>query len=185
MQDTRIVELFFERSEQAVDALSLKYGALFARIAGDFLGEKADIEETVNDLYLALWNNIPPERPENLKAYAVRILRNLAVKRYHANTAQKRSSPFDVALEEISPYLPGGQTPEEALSAKELGRKINAFLATQEKQDRIFFVRRYYLAETPAQIGRALGRSAHYVSVRLHRTREKLKTYLLREGVEI
>ncbi len=182
MEDTRIVDLFFARAEQAVGEVSKKYGALFARIAGDFLVEAGDVQETVNDLYLALWNSIPPNRPENLKAYAVRILRNLAVKRYHTNTAQKRSSPYDVALEEIATYLPGGQRPEDMLSAKELGRVINRFPAGLEQQDRIFFVRRYYLAQTPAQIGRELGRTSHYVSVRLHRVREKLRQELIKEG---
>ncbi len=185
MNDKEIMDLFFERSERAVDALSGKYGPLFRKIAADILGVCPDAEETVNDLYLALWNNIPPARPENLKSYAVRILRNLAIKRYHANTAQKRNSHYDVALEEIADYLPGGQSPEELLEARELGSLINRFLAGLEKQDRIFFVRRYYLAETPAAIGRAVGKSAHYVSVRLHRVRKDLKEYLIREGIAV
>ncbi len=182
MEDQRIVDLFYARAEQAIGEVSQKYGTLFARIAGDFLVEEGDVQEAVNDLYMALWNSIPPNRPANLKAYAVRILRNLAVKRYHANTAQKRSSPYDVALEEIAPYLPGGPKPEDMLSVKELGGLINGFLAGLEKQDRIFFVRRYYLAQTPAQIGREMGRTSHYVSVRLHRVREKLRQELVKEG---
>ncbi len=181
MPDNKILDLFFERSERAIAVVSEKYGALFHRIAGDFLTEDPDVEETVNDLYLALWNSIPPARPENFKAYALKILRNLSVKRYHAQTAQKRSSPYDVALEEIAPFLPGGTTPEEELSAKELGAAINRFLGGLSKQERIFFVRRYYLAQTPAQIGNEMGKTAHYVSVHLHRTREKLKEYLISE----
>ncbi len=184
MDDQRMIDLFFERSEQAIEAVTEKYGSLFVRIAENFLGQQ-EAEEAVNDLYFTLWNQIPPERPKHFKAYAVKILRNIAVKRHHADTAQKRSSRYEVALEEIAPYLPGGQTPEEVLSAKELAKQLNAFLGTLSRQDRAFFVRRYYLGESPAQIGRALGKTSHYVSVRLHRIRERLRVYFVREGIYI
>ncbi len=185
MEDQQIVALFLERSEQALDTLKIKYGRLFIGIALDHLGDPADADEVVSDLYLALWNNIPPEKPKNLKTYAVRILRNLCIKRFYANTAQKRSSQYQVALDEIAPYLPGGVTPEEALSAKELGQLINGFLAKLPARDRVTFVRRYYLAESPEHIGKELGHSGHYISVRLHRIREKLRKYLTREGIEV
>ncbi len=183
MKDQQITAMLYARSELELEQLKKKYGPLFARIARDFLGCQADVEEIMNDLYFALWNRIPPDRPENLSGYALRILRNLCIKRFHSNNAQKRGSQYQVALEEIAPYLPGGQTPEEVLSAKELTRVLNAFLREQGEEDRSIFIRRYYLAETPAQIGRAMGRSGHFVSVRLHRMREKLRESLVREGI--
>ncbi len=185
MDDQKIIRLLYARSEQAVDALSKKYGPLFRQIAVDILGSGRDAEEAVNDLYLALWDNIPPERPENLKAYAVRVLRNISVKRYHSNAAQKRNSHYDVALEEIAEFLPGADTPEEILDAKELTRLLDAFLDGLSARDRVFFLRRYYMAETPAQIGREMGYSAQYISLRLHRVRKHLKDYLMREGIVV
>ncbi len=185
MDDRQIVAMLFERSEQGLDQLKTKYGALFTRIAQRYLADASDAEEVISDLYLALWRNIPPERPESLKAYSATILRNLCLKCIRDRGAQKRSSQYAVSLEELAPYLPGGTEPEAELNARELGELVNRFLADLDKQDRVAFVRRYYLAETPVQIGKALGRSARYISVRLHRVREKLRAYLVREGIEI
>ncbi len=185
MEDGQIIAMLVERSERGLGELKSKYGALFRHIAMGYLADASDAEEVVGDLYLALWRQIPPDKPENLKSYATAILRNLCLKRFQQENAQKRRSQYTVALEEIAPYLPGGQTPEEVLSARELAGLINSFLGKQSKNDRIAFVRRYYLAETPEEIGQALGKSGHYISVRLHRVREKLRKYLVREGIEV
>ncbi|MBQ3866058.1 MAG: sigma-70 family RNA polymerase sigma factor, partial [Clostridia bacterium] len=92
MDDEKIIELFFARSEEALDALAQKYGRLLRGVAGNVLADPRDTEECLNDAYLALWNKIPPEKPDPLSAYVCRVVRNLAVKRYHRNTAEKRNS---------------------------------------------------------------------------------------------
>ena len=100
MDDSKIIELFYERSEQAIIELSKKYGTVCTKVAKNILNDVRDTEECVNDAYLGAWNTIPPQRPNPLLSYVCRIVRNLAIKKYHANTAVKRNSIYDVALDE-------------------------------------------------------------------------------------
>lgn len=86
-EDSQIIALFFARAEAAIAALSEKYGADCRRIAANILKNTLDAEECVNDAYLAAWNTIPPQKPDPLRAYLLRIVRNIAITRYHANTA--------------------------------------------------------------------------------------------------
>ncbi len=185
MDDRKIIDLFFERSDQAVLELSSKYGRLMTSVAQGFLESREDVEEAVNDAYLGIWNTIPPNRPENLRDFAVRILRNCAITRFKANTAAKRGYGYTVALEEIEGCFAAAGSPEEALSAKETWELIESFLSRLDRQSRILFVSRYYLGKKPAQIGRELDMSSHRVSVRLHRIRESLRDFLVKEGVSL
>ena len=102
MEDTKIIDLFFLRSETAVTELEQKYGTACKSLAFHILNSKEDAEECVNDAYLALWNNIPPNRPNPLRAYLCQIVRNLSIKKYKANTAKKRNSFYDMSLEELA-----------------------------------------------------------------------------------
>ena len=88
MEDSKIISLFFERSEQAIEALNQKYGAAVKKTAANILDDRLDVEECVNDTYLRVWNNIPPHTPDPLAGYVCKIARNLAVNRYHANRAE-------------------------------------------------------------------------------------------------
>lgn len=101
MEDQQIIRLFFERSEQAITELSRKYGALCFQIADNILDDPQDAEECVNDAWLGAWNSIPPQRPDPLRAYVCRIVRNLSLKKLRANSALKRSSRFEVSLSEL------------------------------------------------------------------------------------
>ena len=101
MDDKKIIELFYERSEQAITELSKKYGLLCEKIADNILNNHLDAEECVNDAYLAVWNTIPPQNPDSLVSYVCRIVRNQAIKKYHENTALKRNSIYDTSLDEL------------------------------------------------------------------------------------
>ncbi len=183
MDDESILDLFFERSEQAVGALAAKYGGLVRRVTGNILGNADDAEECENDVYLACWNTIPPSRPERLPGYVCRIARNLAVKRYRSNAAQKRNSHYDAALEELAECLAAPETTESRVEARELSAAVNAFLSTLNREDRQMFVRRYYFADSVSEIAAALHVSGGRVSVRLFRVRERLHHYLMKEGL--
>ena len=98
LDDRKIIELFFERSEQAIIELSKKYGSVCSKVALNILNNAQDTEECVNDAYLGTWNTIPPQNPNPLLSYVCRIVRNLAIKKYHTNPAAKRNSIYDVAL---------------------------------------------------------------------------------------
>ena len=181
MTDSEIVDLFFSRSEKAVTALSEKYGGLCMQIAQNILGSRQDAEECVNDAYLAVWDTVPPQRPEKLKSYVCRIARNIAAKRYRANTAQKRNGGFTAALEELSLCLPSAESVEGEAEARETARRINRFLELQPKENRVLFVLRYWQGASVEELAAQNGLSRHNVSVRLSRIRKQLKEYLSKE----
>lgn len=107
VKDDQIIALFFARSQQALTELDRKYGAVCSAVARNILKNPQDAEECVNDAYLGVWNTIPPQHPDPLLTYLCRIVRNRSIKRYHANTAQKRNSSYDVALDELTQCIPG------------------------------------------------------------------------------
>ena len=183
MEDQTIIDLFELRSEKAVGELADKYGKLCNRIAVNILKNERDAEECVNDAYLGVWNTIPPQKPEKLGSYVCRIVRNLAVKQYHYNTAQKRNSYYDAALEELSECLPSGENVEETCDARELSQVLNRFLATLDKESRMLFVRRYWYADSVSALAEMFQLNPHTVSVRLSRLRQKLNRFLKEEGI--
>ena len=135
--------------------------------------------------YLAVWNTIPPQKPDPLLTYVCRIVRNLALKKYHENTAKKRNSIYDVALDEIIDCIPASFSVEDELAAKEVAGMINSFLGTLDRQSRVMFVRRYWHADSIEDIAVMFHKSRHYISVRLSRIRKALKQYLETEGISV
>ncbi len=185
MEDNRIIELFYARSEQAIVELSRKYGTLCGRVAFNILNDRLDAEECVNDAYLGVWNTVPPQRPDPLPSYVCRIVRNLALKKYHANTARKRNSVYDAALDEIADCIPSSVSVEGEAEAKETARAIDAFLATLDRQSRLLFVRRYWFVDSVGELAEEFHLSRHAVSVRLSRIRKALEKHLIKEGVTL
>lgn len=181
MEDKDIIALLWRRSEDAITALTEKFGLRLQRLAENILLNERDAQECVNDTYLAVWNTIPPQRPNPLSPYILRLCKNIAVSRLRSSTAQKRSA-YEVALDELGDAI-GTDTLEQAISARELGRAIDAFLDTLGPEDRVIFLRRHWYGDSVQQIARNLKRSESNVSVRLHRIRNKLKTYLAKEGL--
>ena len=183
LDDSKIIELFYERSEQAIIELSNKYGTVCTKVANNILNDVRDTEECVNDAYLGAWNTIPPQRPNPLLSYVCRIVRNLAIKKYHANTASKRNSIYDVALDELENCFPAAETVEDEFNASETALVIDRFLETLDRDNRVMFVRRYWHSDSITDLAELFQTSNHNISVRLSRTREKLKKYLIQEGV--
>ena len=183
MTDTEIINLFFERSEQAITELAKKHGSAVARVARNILGNEQDTEECVNDTYLGAWNAIPPHKPSPLRTFVCKIARNLATMKYHSNTAEKRNSQYDLALEELKECLSDTGSVEEAYEAKELKEAINSFMATLNYSDRFIFVRRYWYSDPVKDIAKMADSTTNSVTVRLFRIREKLRLYLEKEGL--
>ena len=185
MDDKNIIELFYERSEQAITELSKKYGLLCKKVADNILNNHLDAEECVNDAYLAVWNTIPPQNPDSLVSYVCRIVRNQAIKKYHENTALKRNSIYDTSLDELEEVLPSSASVEGELEAKEVSAIIDRFLETLDKQSRTMFIRRYWYSDSIEEIALSFKTSKHYISVRLSRIRKALKKHLVKEGVSV
>lgn len=185
MNDERIIELFFERSEEAVRELNEKYGRVCYSLSYNIVGNSQDAEECVNDAYLGAWNAIPPARPNPLLAFICKIVRNISLKRYERNTAAKRNNIYDVALEELEACLASSATVEEKITEHELSRIIESFLASLSKENRVIFLRRYWFFDSYADISARVGLTEKNVSVRLTRIRKELREYLLEREVLI
>ena len=181
MEDKKIIELLFARAQNAITELAAKFGKQLQRIAFNILQNPLDAEECTNDTYLALWNAIPPASPDPLAPYVYRTGRNTALKRLHRDTAKKRDNRYDVSLEELNECLPG-ETMEQMVDARELGRAMDRFLDTKPKESRYIFVRRYWFGDSVDEIAKELKLQENAVYVRLNRIRNSLKEYLLKEG---
>lgn len=185
MEDIQIIQLFWERSEQAIGALAHKYGMLLQEIAMGILHNREDAEECENDTYLRTWNTIPPEKPNSLKAYTGRIVRNLSLDRLRYRNRRKRQSEMDLVLSELSDCIPDPDASVEASADDSLIQAIETFLGTLDSQTRVLFLRRYFCMESTLELSARYGLSASNVSTRLNRVRKRLKEYLLKEGLMV
>ena len=183
MEDSKIIDLLFERSEQAIEALDRQFGPLVKKTASNILRNGQDVEECANDTWLAVWNSVPPRRPEPLGSYVCRIARNLAVSRLRTKTAAKRDGGFELVLDELAECVPSGTNLERELEARELLAAVNRFLSALEYDDRFVFVRRYWYADSVRDIAAAMRVKENQVSLRLFRIREKLRKKLQKEGL--
>ena len=183
MDDNAIIELFFNRSEQAIRELDGKYGKVCHSLSYNILHSSQDAEECVNDAYLGTWNAIPPARPNPLLAFLCRIVRNLSLMRYHADRAAKRDGgSYTVALEELEGCLASPQTVERDMEEQELVRLIEDFLDTLSPENRVLLMRRYWFSDSYGEIAARTGLSEKNVSVRLTRIRKQLRNYFEERG---
>lgn len=186
MEDAKIVQLYWDRSEQAIPATADKYGSYCTSIARNILGDPGDAEECVNDTYWKAWNSMPPNRPAILSTFLGKITRNLSLNKYKHNTADKRGgSQAEVVLDELAELVSGADSVEQELDRKELIKAIDRFLGTLSAEQRAIFVRRYWYFDHVSDLAVRFGRSQNYVSVTLIRLRLKLRNYLLERGFEL
>ena len=183
IDDEKIIDLFFERSEQGIRELDNKYGAICHNLSYNIVNNRQDAEECVNDAYLGAWNAIPPARPNPLLSYLVKIVRNISLKIYWRKEAAKRSSHYTIALEEIEACIADQKTVEDEIEARELARIIEDFLDTLTVENRVIFMRRYWFSDSYKDIAELVGLSEKNISVRLTRIREKMKQYLIEREV--
>lgn len=185
IDDEKIIELFFERSEQGIRELDKKYGKICHNLSYSILNNRQDAEECVNDAYLGAWNAIPPARPVPLLSYIVKIVRNISLKLYWRKEAAKRNSSYTVALQEIENCIADWKNVEDEILAGELARIIEDFLDTLTLENRVIFMRRYWFCDSYKDIAGFVGLSEKNISVRLTRIREKMKQYLIEREVFI
>lgn len=185
LDDKSIIELFFDRSEKAIEELDSKYGKLCHKLSHNILNNRQDAEECVNDAYLSVWNAIPPAKPDPLRAYLCKVVRNLSLKSYYKKAAEKRNSAYDIAMQELEDCLSAPDTVETELETKELKRMIESFLDTLSEENRMVFLRRYWFSDSYAEIAERVGISQKNVSMRLVRIRNQLKQYLVKREVYV
>ena len=184
MDDLSIIELYFARDEQAIKETDTKYGKLCHSIAYNILNNNEDSEECVNDTYIGVWNTIPPTRPNNFMAFVCRITRNLSLKRIEAMARQKRSQATIVSLDELAEVL-SDESIADGISDEDIGKAISDFLRNEKEDARNVFIRKYYFFDSIGDIAKRYGFTESKVKNMLYHTRNKLKEYLIKEGVEI
>ena len=184
MDDQQIIDLYFDRNEQAISETDMKYGKLCHNIAYNILSNREDSEECVNDTYIGVWNAIPPTRPNNFMAFVCRIARNLSLKRLEFLKREKRSADVILSLDELSAVLPDERYAPD-VSDEDVGRLISQFLRTQKEDVRNVFIRKYYFFDSVKEIAERYSFTESKVKNMLFYTRNKLKDYLIKEGVEI
>ena len=183
MDDSAIVQLYFDRSEDAISETDRKYGPYCYTIAHNILANKEDAEESVSDTYLAAWNAMPPRRPSILSTFLGKIIRRLSIDRWRIRTAYKRGGgELPLALDELSECVSGGETPEQTLMRRQLALRFNQFLQGLPETERSVFLCRYWYIDSIAQIAERFGFTESKVTSMLHRTRGKLRTWLEKEG---
>ena len=186
MEDHKIIDLYWQRSEQAITESSNKYGPYCRTISYNILHNNEDVHECVNDTWFAAWRSIPPERPNILSAFFGKITRNLSVNRYKQNTAKKRGyGQVDLALSELDECIPSAWSVEEVINQKELIRAIDTFLFDQSQERRIIFVRRYWYLSPIDEIAEDFSMSRSKVTSLLFRMRNELKLHLEKEGIHV
>ncbi len=190
MEDGKIIDLYFCRSERALLETENKYGKLCRAISYNILNNIEDCSEIVNDAYMKLWNTIPPERPQNFLAYISKITRNLSINAYYKKRAQKRGGgETDVLLDELEECISSAADVEEKIirdeRKKELEYTLNNFLKCLEEENRNIFIRRYFFADSVKDIAERYGKPEGSIKSMLYRDRQKLKRYLEKEGVVV
>lgn len=186
IHDSEIIERFFARDESALDVLQQKYGGCLRRLAQNILGDNGDGEECVNSTYLKAWMAIPPDRPDNLAAYLIKITRRLAIDVLRGQSRQKRcASEYAVSMDELDDCLSAGDTTSGSVDSRALAAAINAYLRGISPEARCLFAGRYYYADSLKTLAGYYGMSEAKVKSSLYRTRQGLKNYLRQEGFEV
>ena len=184
IDDKRILLMLNNREEQALKATTAEYGALCKAVALDILGNEQDAEECINDALLTVWNAIPPAKPENYRAYLLKILRNIALDKLKAKHRDKRGgSQYAEALDELAEILPAVQNTEDTVEQREMLEAVSRFLAALPDVQRNLFVRRYWRFASFSELASDYSMTENRVQVTLSRLRKRLQRYLRKEGL--
>lgn len=185
MEDGAIVELYWQRSERAIEETRLKYGGYCYAIAVNLLRSPEDAEETVSDTYHAAWNAMPPERPGSLRAWLGRVVRNLSLGRWNREHRLKRDAGMTALLSELEDCLPAPDTAERSLEAGELRSALDRWLGSLERTDRILFLRRYWYGLSLQELAYREGISPAKLAQKMLRLRQSLRKALEKEGIRL
>jgi len=182
VEDSGIIEMYFQRNEQAVQETSSKYSAYCHSISYNILRNQEDAEECVNDVLAKVWGCIPPQKPQNLKAFLGKLTRNHSLNMLEKQQAEKRGGgEHGLILDELENIIASNSIIEDELRQAEILQAINEFLKGLPKNKRVVFVRRYWYLNSIAEIAHMYKISEGKVKSMLFRTRSKLKDHLQKE----
>ncbi len=186
MDDNGIIQLYWDRNNQAISATSEKYGHYCKAIAKNILNNEEDAEECVNDTYLNAWNSMPTHWPKQLATFLGKITRNLSFNKYKRDHAEKRGGgEISLVLDELTDCVSDVDNVEQIIDRQELAKAISSFVRSIPIERRNMFVRRYWYADPVSDIAQDYGMLQGTVSKTLERTRKQLKEYLTERGFEL
>lgn len=183
MEDKKIAELFKLRDEKAIEVLSNQYGRLLKKLAFKILNNSEDAEECINDTLLEVWNAIPPAEPTSILAFSCKIVRRIAINKLKYNLRQKRHADVTLSLDELSQCISSEGDVLSEIEKDHLHKVLNDFLRELDEETRALFISRYFYFESIKELSKRFGKSENKISVKLHRTREKLAKVLKKEGI--
>ncbi len=183
MQDSQIVNLYWDRNETAIDQTDKKYGRYLTKIAYNILADREDSQESVNDTYLAAWDSMPPHRPDVLSTYLGKLIRRVSIDLFRRKSSQKRGGgEYALSLQELESCISGGNTTEQALDLQLLSEAIEKYLRSISEEARNVFIGRYYYLDPVKKIAGYCHISESKAKILLYRTRQGLWEYLQKEG---
>ena len=184
MEDAKIIELYWARSEDAIARTDAKYGRKLHTLANRLLQNHEDAEESVSDTYMRTWNAIPPSRPSHFYAFLASVCRHLSLNKLDWKQAAKRKAEVISLTQEMELCIPDTSR-DRQLEGKEIGRVLNEFLEALPKESRLIFLRRYWYVDTIAEIAARYGMTESKVKMQLSRTKAKLSRHLAKEGITV
>lgn len=181
-KDRKIIELFHSRSEDAIAEVEARYARLALSTAKNILSSREDAEECVSDALGVLWEKIPPENPDPLLAYFLRVVRNISLNRRREKNAKKRADGENLPIDELADVIAFDDREEDSALIRDA---LNGFLASLDKKDRNLFLRRFWFEDDMKEIAEKLGISENNARVRLTRLKAKLRKHLEKEGIDV
>lgn len=186
MEDSQIVDLYWERNESALTKTAEKYGKICFSVAYNILNNHEDSEECVNDTYLEAWEAMPPQRPNLLSAFLAKITRNNAINRVRfLNCKKRRSNQTDILLSELEDCLPSNKSAEDKFDEAYVADIISKYLCSISKNKATIFVFRYFFCYSIEELSTKTGYSQNKITSMLFRMRGELKILLEKGGIRI
>lgn len=185
MEDEKIIELFFNRSESAIQELDCKYGKLCSHVSCNILSNIQDAKECVNDAFLSVWNEIPPTVPNNLKAFVCKIARRISINKLKYITRKKRCGAMNLLLSELDECIPSANDVSKEFERKQTVELINRWLKDLDDETQLLFVRRYAMMDSITTLSKIFSMTESNVSTKLYRARKSLKNCLEKEGISV
>ena len=182
MEDFKIVDLYWERSERAISETRTKYERMLSGISYSLLRSEEDAEECVNDTYLSAWNSMPSDRPIYLGAYLSKIIRALSIDKFRSKHSKRRGG-FEELCEELDECIPDPSSIQAQYENGQLAKAINRFIAELPEEKRVIFIRRYFYSDSVEQIAKRMGFTSSKVKTSLFRMREELRQILEKEDM--
>ncbi len=184
--DEEIVAQYWNREEAAIARTREKYNSLCASVCRGFLADDRDVEECLEDLYFAVWNSIPPNRPNSLKFYLCKIIRNIAINKAKYNSAEKRDASRTVSYQETVSEVNALFSDCHFLTEDmEITESVNRYLSRIPQKRRTVMVFRHWYAMPMAEIAERTGMNINTVKAIVARELRSMKAFFVKEGIYV